>query len=214
MVIPTLWRFLPFFEFVNEVANIEVIDKVIVVDNARSLRPNIDFNTKIQFLDFGQNIFVNPAWNVGAYHSTGDIICFQNDDVLFDCNLFYHVAQKMKSYHGLWGYNESPIGDNINFLPYSQGSTTGFGQLFFINRKHFVDIPNDLLVHCGDLFLFEIINATVGNMVLIENLNFYTPKQVSSHLFEHLYIKTCIDYQKIMSERSWLLKSRSLGPIV
>lgn len=201
IVVPTLWKFEPFSHFVNEVAQIDSVDVIVVVDNNSSQRPNVQFHKKIKFLDFGCNIFVNPAWNAGAYHCSGDIICFMNDDVIFDLQLFALVAAQMRCEQGLWGYCRSEMMPSISVTVHQHKVPHGFGQLFFIHKKNFVDIPNEFLVHCGDNFLFDTLKKRYNSNCLIEGLAFYTPSSVSSRSFDHLHVKTCLMYERLRQER-------------
>ena len=201
VVIPTLWRYQPFAEFVNEVAQVGCVDRIVIVDNNRASRPDICWNHKIHFLDFGQNIFVNPAWNAGTYNCTGDIVCYLNDDVLFDLTLLDIVAAQMSPDHGLWGYFSSSASHSVHIEQHHHQVPTGFGQLFFLHKRNFVDIPFDLLVHCGDYFLFDVVKKKYNSNCLIKGLMFYTPSSVSSTSFAHMYVQACLLYEALRDER-------------
>ena len=43
----------------------------------------IHFGAKVQRLEQDNNIFVNPAWNLGVEQAKNENICICNDDVLF-----------------------------------------------------------------------------------------------------------------------------------
>jgi hypothetical protein len=59
-----MWKFPPFASFLSCVCDHELISDVIVIDNDRQQRPYSELwnHPKITILDYGENIFVNPAW--------------------------------------------------------------------------------------------------------------------------------------------------------
>ena len=67
VVVPTLWRFAPFADVCIDVANCERVKEVILINNNTQDQPlathGIWNHPKITILEFGQNIFVNHAWN-------------------------------------------------------------------------------------------------------------------------------------------------------
>lgn len=197
VIVPTLWRYHPFADFVNRLAQMDVVCQVIVVDNNSKSRPSVEWHTKIQFLDFGCNIYVNPSWNVGAYHASADILCFLNDDVVFDTSIMSILAQKMQPDQGLFGYVESTAETAPRLVAHTNQLPQGFGQLFFLHQSNFVPVPAELLVHCGDNFLFDILKKRYNQNYLIVGLDFHGSKGTSSSSFTHLHVCECIFYENL-----------------
>ena len=65
VIVPTIWAFEPFPDYIKAVAELDDIKEVIIIDNNREKRKNIT-DTKIKIMRQDENIFVNPAWNLGC----------------------------------------------------------------------------------------------------------------------------------------------------
>lgn len=165
IVIPTMWRHRPMLEFLSYLTRIDAVKDIVIIDNDRQRRGEdpILAHEKIKILDFGQNIFVNPAFNAGVKASQGDIICFLNDDMLFDLRLLFKVNKFMTPKMGALGLckgiielGQTPITDgNIDFIPFTGQNCHGFGEIMFVHRDNWIDIPAGLDLGFGDNFIFE-----------------------------------------------------------
>lgn len=165
IVVPTMWRYEPFLDFVQYLLQVDVVSELIVINNDNTRTPNnpILKHPKIRMLDFGTNVFVNPAWNYGAQAAREDIICILNDDLQFDLKLLYKMNDFVKSNMGAIGlmtgdafHNQIPVTTgNIDIVPYSGQSCIGFGELMFIHKDAWVSIPDGLNIGMGDVFIFE-----------------------------------------------------------
>ena len=76
---------------------------IINNDNTRTPDHPVLTNPKVKLVDFGQNIFVNPAWNYGVQNSSNTIVCILNDDLIFDLKLFYKMAEFVTPEMGVVG---------------------------------------------------------------------------------------------------------------
>ena len=209
VVVPTLWRFSPFADVCVDVADCELVKEVILINNNTQDQPALSHliwsHPKIKILDFGRNIFVNPAWNVGVYHSQGDIICLWNDDLIFDLHLLELVDQHFDPSQGAWGLWSSWPDTSIHLNPHTEQGLWGWGQLMFVSRKHWLDIPPELLVYCGDLWIFDTQKIFSGQNIYFSGLLYYTPGGVggtSSRTYVHtvwrerdLYLQALKDYR-------------------
>lgn len=88
IVVPTMWRGAQLAIMLPAILAMKSVGEVILIDNAKENRPQgfQQFLThpKIHVIDKGENIYVNPAWNLGAQEAKFDQLCILSDDVLFD----------------------------------------------------------------------------------------------------------------------------------
>lgn len=189
VVIPTMWKHAPFCDFLNRVCAHEHVSDVIIVDNNRANRPQHQalHHKKITLLDFGQNIFVNPSWNVGVYHAASDHICLQNDDIKFDCAVYEKVDHFLLPHMGLISLSgDAPQSEQIEIELWQGGSMFGCGQLMFFHRSQFSHIHSELLVYCGDNWLFDHMWHVTQQNYMIKNLQHHTPYAQTSQHFRHM----------------------------
>ena len=203
VIIPTMWKYPPFLKFLNNLTQIDVVSEIILIDNEHDACPTdlLPKSSKIKHYWWDSNIFVNPAWNFGVERSTNENICILNDDVIVDLKLFYDINNFMNNDNqfgtagicpGLLQY-EQPLFINgaIDIIPWdpglynnsSAGTRFGFGTLFFVKRKNWIPIPNEMRVYCGDDWVFET-QLRQGNInYLITNCFFHTPYAQTTSLF-------------------------------
>jgi hypothetical protein len=165
VVSPTMWRYPPFLDFVKYIVKLDIIKEVIIINNAPDKTPEHEVlnHPKIKMHSFGKNIFVNPAWNYGVNVSESDTVCILNDDLHFDLRLFYKVEEFMRSDIGAIGLNsgiaewgQTPVTDGmIDFEAFKGQNCQGFGELMFVRKSVWCNIPNGLDVGFGDNFIFD-----------------------------------------------------------
>jgi hypothetical protein len=202
VVIPTLWKYEPFCDFLVQVCGNHHVQDVIIVDNDRSNRPvhDILLHDKILMLDFGQNMFVNPSWNLGVYHATASIICLQNDDIEFDCDVYDKVDAFVQPHMGLISLSGLPHqGHHIQISPWQGDSMFGCGQLMFFHRRRFCHIDPELLVWCGDNWLFDHMQHTTHANHMIHNVSYHTPYAQTSAHFRHTLTQEQITYAQLLA---------------
>ena len=90
LIIPTLWKVPSFPETLRSYSECPRVNKIIVIDNDYSNRPNLELE-KVEYACFGRNIFVNPAWNEGYWRASADIIGILNDDIAVRPEVFEFV---------------------------------------------------------------------------------------------------------------------------
>lgn len=185
VVVPTMWRakdlFLPFLE---KLCACDSVDEIIIFDNDNTKTPTQGLDhPKIDLLDFGRNIYVNPAWNYGVQRARNDRVCILNDDVTFDLALFDKLASLLTTDAGVFGlcpgvanHGQPPVTDKtIDIIPWVDQDTLGFGCLMFINKNNWVDIPGELLIYYGDNFIFDKQLSLGRTNYIITNMDFHTP---------------------------------------
>ena len=159
VIVPTIWSFEPFSNYIQDVADLEDVKEIIIIDNNHA-RSKYIVHPKIKILVQAENIFVNPAWNLGAKCASGDILCILNDDIIIRNEVFSYVRNLLQSDRegeiGLIGLDwDNPIGD-LKYEYFSEWDAIppSFGCLMFIRRCDYKRIPNALSIWHGDHYLF------------------------------------------------------------
>lgn len=195
VVVPTLWKYSPFLDFVNHLVQIDTIGEVIIFNNDRANTPTHDVlsHPKVKLINCDKNIFVNPAWNLGVHLSRHDKVCIINDDVVVDLKLFFKIDEFLTKDMGLVGlcpgrpeFNQSPITDGtINFIPWSGQHTFGFGSLFFLHKENWNYIPTGLDIYYGDNWAFDTQLRMGRTNWLATNCFYYSPWAASTSKLEN-----------------------------
>lgn len=165
IVIPTMWRYEPFVDFLENIVKVEAVDEVVIINNDISRTPAnpVLAHPKVTLISCDRNIFVNPAWNLGVKISRNEKICIINDDVVVDLKLFYKLDQFISEDIGTVGVvsgdvnlGQPPLVDGtIEFVPWTGQLMYGFGNLFCVHKNNWVDIPEDLKIYYGDNWVFD-----------------------------------------------------------
>lgn len=206
VVIPTMWRYKPFIPFLNDLQKFDLIDHIDIIDNDVDNRPSdIHYldkcfaengSPKILFyhpLDTGdqKNIYVNPAWNLGAKGAKQEKVAILNDDFIFDLRVFYRVDELLNDpktgvigtapgdHPTLTGQPKLTTGA-IDIIPHTDQHLWGFGYAMFLNKKNWEPIPEDMKVFCGDNWIFDGCKQKGLTNYLITNFLWRTPGSVTA----------------------------------
>ena len=100
IVIPTLMLIdsCPIKYSLQEACKSNLINQIIIIDNSGGLfEENISINSeKIQVLTMPENIYVNPAWNLGVSKCCSENIVIMNDDVFCNSEVYMQIETVMK----------------------------------------------------------------------------------------------------------------------
>jgi len=159
LIIPTMWRIDGFPETLKKYSKSPFVNKIVVIDNDRALRPNVDL-PKVEFACFGLNTFVNPAWNEGYWRSSSETLGILNDDIFVPDSVFEKVLSLDLIEMGILGFNtratnQSFLVEKIDFNRSKPiGSQCfGFGVCMFLPRRNYRVIPSLYEVWFGDDYL-------------------------------------------------------------
>jgi glycosyltransferase involved in cell wall biosynthesis len=186
VIVPTMWKVADqFTKFLKVLCDCPSVDEIIIINNLVYDTPIADILThsKITLMNFKQNIYVNPAWNIGVATARNNRICIANDDVTFDTAVFGRLQDLLTEDAGIFGlcpgeayFNQVPVTDkSINIIPWTGQHTYGFGCLMFMHKKSWVDIPRELEIYFGDNFIFDIQLSQGKTNYLITNMEHFTP---------------------------------------
>ncbi len=153
-IIPTLWRSSRIHKLLIDLSQCEQVGEIILIDNANGADVNIP---KVKHYRLKENIFVNPAWNLGVSLASFENIAIINDDVNFDTSIFATLQPQMKDI-GVCGmmfenYSKKQT-ENIKIFDVKE-RPYGWGCLFFFHLTNYVQIPNELKIACGDDYLIK-----------------------------------------------------------
>jgi glycosyltransferase involved in cell wall biosynthesis len=208
VVVPTMWKYEPFKDFLNKLLECDDVGEVILIDNDPTRTPlELKCHIKLRYKTFGSNIFVNPAWNYGVENASYDYVCILNDDMKFDLEVFNGLRSVLDDPNtgvcgiipGIEHYNQIPVTDgNYQIIPWQVGMHQfGFGCLMFVNKNSWTHIPDDLKIYYGDYFIFDKHLASGRTNYCIVNLKHETP-----------YAQTCSDMYNKDAERMAQLQAR------
>lgn len=190
IVVPTLWKYEPFLAFAIDLARLSVVDELIIINNNVKDTPVHDVwgHSKVRLINQDQNIGVNPAWNLGVGIARNEKVCILNDDLYFDVRLLYRINDYYHKNCGTIGLDpcdpahSERVFTNGDFKiePQVGNNMFGFGQLMFVSKSDWVDIPRELKYYYGDNFIYDRCRQKWGRNFRVYNLLHYTPYAVSS----------------------------------
>lgn len=211
IVIPTMWRYTPFCDFVQSLVDMEIIGEVIIINNDMELTPDhtVLKHHKVQLCNQQANIGVNPAWNLGVIGSKYTNICLMNDDVVFDLAVFYRVANILSQGKLLVidvkRFDDTTV--NTGRIKIDPIATTEnlfhFGSLMFMSKTDWIPIPNGLRIFYGDNWIWETMRRRFEQTYAISELLFYTPGSVTCNLFvnkQNILDMETEEYGRLFSE--------------
>lgn len=187
IVVPTMWRFKPFINFLGALLNYNLVGEVILINNNIADTPeelNEIKSPKLTRIDFNSNIGVNPAWNLGTESARFPFVCILNDDVIFDLTLLNKLVPYLSDLEtgviglspGVSDFNQAPfVNGQINISQWNNEHTYGFGCLMFINKRNYIRIPEDMVYYFGDNFIFDTCLANKKKNYIITDILHYTP---------------------------------------
>ncbi|MGY5318351.1 glycosyltransferase family 2 protein [Neomicrococcus lactis] len=167
VVIPTLQKSPDLNPLVEQCASHPLVAEVLVINNApQSL--NWD-SPKVRVLQQDGNIYVNPAWNLGAREAQSRFLAIINDDVRFSDEVFDQAARVLdRGRFSMIGPSESCLNEHVGKkIGHRRGSlsTVPFGTLMFLRKDDYVPIPDDLLIWGGDHWLMLNQNRPIAKFV-------------------------------------------------
>ena len=165
VIIPTLQKNKDILNaLISSLVTDDVISEILLIDNS-----GLGYETsesKIRVITPKQNIFVNPAWNLGVANAKNEYFALFNDDLLVCSNFCSKVIELIKSTSdfGILGMAEAsvintqyPCGapEKTNFkLSVDNGERpNNWGCIIFGCKKNWSPIPENIKISCGDDFI-------------------------------------------------------------
>lgn len=169
-----MWKPKTLLSCLESYVNSPYINKIIVVDNDYRNRPihPILSHEKIELVNYGKNIYVNPAWNEGYYRTTTSVFGLLNDDIIVNPSLFEDIATTSFEDIDLVGVHLQGTTDNYHITDHQDktdrlfklsvnkqeaigGQSYAFGVCMFIRRSWYTPIPSLYQIWFGDDYLVQ-----------------------------------------------------------
>jgi hypothetical protein len=157
IIIPTLWQSDCIYETIRDFKYSQVEGaELIIIDNANS-----DYDEEgVTFVRQTENIFVNPAWNLGVSLAKNDTICLLNDDITINLKTLFNNISRFPEY-GMIGFDANRnltqtlnVNDEIWELEDATCRSLGFGCMMIMPKSHYEIISSDLKIYFGDDMLY------------------------------------------------------------
>lgn len=168
VIIPTLWKSNRTLKLIDDLKESEFVDEIIIIDND-SKKVEDKVVGKVRMISFGENIYVNPAWNTGIELAKNECISLLNDDINFDPNIFGVITEDVLYQFGIIGMGEGnythPIDEERG--PYVDMwkpgvNDWGWGCFILLKKSYWKPIPNEIKIWYGDNFIKEVNPSTKG----------------------------------------------------
>jgi hypothetical protein len=230
VIIPTMWMAKNTLDALQKYCNNPKINKIILIDNNVKMQPKefsaILKNSKIEYVSYGKNIYVNSAWNEGYFRSKSDIIAIINDDIVVDADIFDLALNHNPQPGDLIGVNLRGRQNNYKIdeiidtqeeivkLKYNKsvpigGQAWAFGICLFMHRKTYRVIPSIYQIWYGDDYLAQhakniyAINSNKIKGTISETIKkFNDPNDEISKRIE-LDSKNFLRFNHFQNAKSW-----------
>lgn len=195
-IIPTLWKSDRIHDTINSFNRCSNPDiELIIIDNTNS--DYVSNDKRINVIKQEQNIFVNPAWNLGVSMSHNKYVCIANDDISLNINVLLNNLDNFietDPNFGIIGCNENNIrkykdtnnDTDVLSLIELDIRTYGFGCMMILNKNNYIEIPDCFKIFYGDDYLYYY-NKNIFNRSIYSIENLSTPGEISV---------TSIDFEK------------------
>jgi len=209
LITPTMWQFEPFCDNLKYILQLDVVDEIIIINNLVEETPDhpILKNPKVRLLNQEKNIYVNPAWNLGAALAKHDKLLFFSDDVIIDLKAFFMLDEFLSEDVGMVGvgvshdiyYIQSEEHKELRGRSIEAGKHlvtglveinpgqfgVGYGTFFGVHRKNWIDIPPELLVHFGDIWVIKAMEYINKQNYSMMDCFYYSPWSVTAANWKH-----------------------------
>lgn len=163
VVIPTLWKSNRIGKLLFDLIKCEFVDEIILIDNAGKFFEYFEGLDKVKLVQVEENTYVNPAWNLGIKIAKNNSIALLNDDINFDPNIFGLITKDVLNHYGIIGMGEGNYKGEVDEErgPYldvwkSGINDWGWGCFIMLDKKNWIDIPNDIKIWYGDNIIKDI----------------------------------------------------------
>lgn len=182
-----MWYDSNFCNVLAKIVELNIVGEVIIINNNVPRTPSDPClnHPKVKLHNMHENIYVNPSWNLGAKIAKYDVLAFLGDDVDINVNIFektYNFIESNKDTIGMVTvlcrhedyedmYDKFFIDDSIDFYwsnDYEEDKKIlpiGLGNLFFIQKMHWIGIPEETKIYHGELLIWNYIDKIKKNYI-------------------------------------------------
>jgi glycosyltransferase involved in cell wall biosynthesis len=187
VIIPTMWKSEYTIELLQRYSQSKYVGEVILINNNEAETPQISKHDKLKVITPKDNIYVNPAWNLGIELSSNKNITISNDDILFDIDEYYQYLEQTKEILELGfigshsdNYTLTESKDVKIELYDNKNNVGGWGCLFSFSKELWKPIPEVLKIWYGDNW----IHGTNQLILQLRGLTIQTRMSTTSDLDE------------------------------
>lgn len=152
IVIPTMWRSDKILKMLPIYEKCDLVKEVIIIDNDPKLTPDLKPYNKVLYYTNGENIYVNPAWNLGYTLSSHQVI-LANDDIIIN-DLEKVLTLLINSDYDIVGISLDKTNEGLVIEPINKFPENSYGCFIYIKKYQY--IPEKYKIWYGDHFLFEV----------------------------------------------------------
>jgi hypothetical protein len=163
IIIPTLWKSNRIHNLLRDLIDCEFVDEIILIDNAGKYFEYYEALDKVKLIQVEENIYVNPAWNLGIKLAKNNLIALINDDINFNPNIFEVITNDILNQFGIIGMGEGNYKTSIDVTqgPYIDKwqpgiNDWGWGCMIMLFKPHWIDIPENIKIWYGDNFIKDV----------------------------------------------------------
>lgn len=236
IIIPTLFKVPDVTEsLISSLIKDEAVGEIILINN--TVFSYDRKHEKLKVLNCYQNIFVNPAWNLGVMLAKFEYISLLNDDILLPDFFFSDLLNHNIEDYKLLGCNElicdvenklsdlSPFDSKIIDLSPIEKRPFNYGVLMVLKKSEYVRIPDEYKIFCGDDYLFydntlnDKGNGLINCKIKIQqsstsNLQEFYEQEHTDMLNYKLNTKNKIELSPVITQSLVPIKTISLCMIV
>ena len=202
VIVPTMWRAPHYKKMFPLLDKHPLVGEIIVIDNDTSQTDQSILDLKkIVYLPQKENIYVNPAWNLGVSVSKYDELLILNDDCLINPSCLTQIIWKISPDKGIFGFSELSycsysfetfdqlcsmgLGSAVEFEEVDVSNNKknsgmphfSYGSAMFLHKQNYYTIPEEFKIYYGDLFIFLMnlkhnkINYTIEDGLVCTNMS-------------------------------------------
>jgi len=201
VIIPTMWKSDYLLKMIEVYNNSEFISEVIIIDNEPESKMPID-SDKVSVYTKGENIYVNPAWNMGVSLAKTPFVIIANDDIFLDPKEFDELLvlclNNLKdnvvigpSMHCF--KQKGLVKDGLKIKKTEDNFNYGFGTFMIMKRTSYTIIPDDILIFHGD-----VIQHKTNDVYLFSGIEIDTPMSTTLHGNPEIHALAKLDHGKAL----------------
>lgn len=174
VIIPTMWEADELNHMLPALNAHPLIGEIILIDNAPEKKNEATCSlSKVTYVTFGKNIYVSPSWNHGWKVAKYDKLLIINDDVMFSIAIVDAIYDHITEQNGTITIDSKTVkqpllslNNNVNWIYDVKVDQIKFEEcsklkhksatIIGIHKNSYDSIPEELLIHFTDYFLFNI----------------------------------------------------------
>ena len=177
IVIPTMMRcnLDPMRYSLHQAIQSKYVNRIVIIDNSgeSEFSKQLSFDTnKIVVRTMEDNIYVNPAWNIGVSLCQSDDVLIMNDDIFCHEDVYNQVSKVMKQFNvGICSVDTKTCKSTLDYLKYIDDfdfpikTNDKFGNIennksgwfFCIKKREWKNLPQDMKLWYGDDLIYSRI---------------------------------------------------------